>query len=253
MATQDLYRQMGGVVDSEFDGIRVDRFLATQYKFFSRHSWQKRLKSEELLVNGHPVRSSYCLKTGDRISMYHPQAREPDVDTGIYPIWKKGGVMAIFKPAPLPMHEVGPYRKNTFANLLRAEFGTEWAAVHRLDIETSGIVLCGNTHEIREKLAANFAEQKIAKTYFAIVHGIVQEDYWIDDRPIGDKKDCEIRIKKWVDAQGLPSRTIFKIIERGKHHSLIEAQPKTGRTNQIRIHCAASGHHLVGDKLRKLT
>ena len=108
----------------------------------------------------------FALPTGlslEKITLYHPKCLEPEVDRDIYPLWKKGDVMAVFKPGNLPMHESGPYRKNTFAHIVKEELGEKWAAVHRLDRETSGIVLCGSTYDVRldflDPLPSSFAKR----------------------------------------------------------------------------------------------
>lgn len=243
------FRSLGSAVPDDKAGLRTDVYLADNFRFLSRAGWQKRLRKGEVLVDGKAVDSSHKLRPGQNVQFYHPPSVEPEVNRDIYPIWRKGAVMAVFKPAPLPMHENGAYRKNTFAELLKTEIGPEWAAVHRLDRETSGIVLCGATYEVRRQLAMSLAERSLHKEYLAIVHGRVGEDNWIENGPIGDLSASEIRIKKWVVPDGLPSETHFSVAARKGEHSLLKASPKTGRTNQIRIHAAYAGHHLVGDRL----
>jgi len=246
---RELYRSLGGPVSDEFVGMRIDGYLSRFFPFFSRAMWQTRLKQGHLLVNSLPVRVAYRLRQGDRISMYHPPEVEPEVDLGVYQIWESQGVMAVYKPANLPMHENGPYRKNTFAHQVRLKLGDDVAAVHRLDRETSGIVICANQHNLREQLARLFMSRTIEKTYLAIVEGVVERESWIETGPIGDLASSAIRIKKWVVADGQSAQTRFRVLARGQNHSLVAAQPKTGRTNQIRIHLAVAGHRIVGDKL----
>jgi 23S rRNA pseudouridine1911/1915/1917 synthase len=243
------YRSLGGAVPDEKGGSRTDLYLAENFKFLSRAGWQKRIRKGEVLVDGIAVDSSHRLRPGQNVQFYHPPSVEPDVNRDLYPIWRKGAVMAVFKPAPLPMHENGAYRKNTFAEILKEEVGPEWSAVHRLDRETSGIVLCGATYQVRRELAISLAERSLHKEYLAIAHGLPRDDNWIENGPIGDLTSSEIRIKKWVMADGLPSETHFHVKERRSEHALLKASPKTGRTNQIRIHAAFAGHHLVGDRL----
>ena len=161
--------------------------------------------------------------------------------------------MAVYKPGNLPMHESGAYRKNTFAHLLTELEGSDWSAVHRLDRETSGIVLCGATSDGRQKLAADFESKKIGKEYLALVNGTSETNSWHVDGAIGDLVGSKVRIKKWVVEGGQSAQTDF-IVEAVKTSSLgsfsrLRAFPKTGRTNQIRIHAAHSGHWILGDKL----
>ena len=247
------WRSLGGPVSESEAGLRADLFLAKTYPFLTRSGWQKRMDLGEVLINDRAIKGSYKLKVADRVSFYHPESVEPDVDRNLKVLWQHGAVMAVFKPGNLPMHENGAYRKNTFANLLAELVGSEWAAVHRLDRETSGIVLCGSTHVVRQKLAADFEAKKIQKEYQLIVNGIPERQSWSVDGPIGDLTESKIRIKKWVVAGGLSAQTDFFIEQTtekaAEGFSLLRAFPKTGRTNQIRIHAAYSGHWILGDKL----
>ncbi len=249
----DTWRGLGAPIGSPFAGLRVDVYLSRQYPFLTRNGWQKRMQQGQVLINRQPAKSNYKLKLMDVLHFYHPEIEEPEADTNIKVLWKSGGVMAVFKPGNLPMHENGAYRKNTFAHVLSATEGEEWSAVHRLDRETSGIVLCGANHQVRQKLADDFESKKIHKEYQLIVSGNPSTDKWTVDAPLGDLTDSKIRIKKWVVDGGLPSKTDFVVEERKASVdgslALLRALPKTGRTNQIRIHAAYSGHWIIGDKL----
>jgi len=249
VADLEHYRRLGGELDEAFVGQRVDGFLSSQYPFFSRSTWQQRLRRGDLLVNAVPVRAAYRLRLGDEIRLFHPPEVEPEVDKGVFTIGDYDGVVAVYKPANLPMHENGPYRKHTFAQLVKDNLSQELAAVHRLDRETSGIVICAESYALRQSLSQLFMQRRIEKTYLAIVNGVVKEDTWSEKGPIGDLTTSVIRIKKWVTEDGQEAETRFQVLARGPRHTLVAAMPKTGRTNQIRIHLAVRGHHLVGDKL----
>ena len=215
----------------------------------SRVGWQERLAAGGLLVNGRVVKNAARLKAGDQLLLHAPKTVEPEVDRGVRMLWEEDGVMAVFKPGNLPMHENGPYRKNTFTAIVWQEIGRQWSAVHRLDRETSGIVLCGNTSPIRAQLAKDLAQRKMHKEYLAIARGVPQSSAWRSEGAIGDLVDSAIRIKKWVVPGGLSALTEFTVLDTAGDSCLLEARPKTGRTNQIRIHAAHAGHALFGDKL----
>ena len=246
---QEHFRSLGPTVENDGLGDRLDCFLARKYPFLTRSAWQLRIFSGCLRVNGHRAFPAYRMERGDLLTFFHPPVVEPEVDRGIFEIWREGDVMAVFKPGNLPMHENGPYRTNTFTHLVWEAFGREWAAMHRLDRETSGIVLCAATPQSRMKISADWASRRVHKEYLAIVNGVTAHDSWTESGAIGDLKESLIRIKKWVVTDGLEAETGFQTLGRGGAHSLIRAVPKTGRTNQIRIHAAVAGHVLVGDKL----
>lgn len=243
------YRPLVARLEEHDFGLRLDIFLSRNYPFLTRSQWQRKIAKGDVRVNRTQVRPSYRLSRGDRFEMHHPVQNEPEVDGRIYPIFKRGLVMAVYKPGNLPMHENGPYRNNTFARLLADEVGPDWAAVHRLDRETSGLVLCGRTNPIRQELARLLATREVEKEYLAVVKGRPSAHSFIEKGPIGDLVESSIRIKKWVSPAGQPAETHFKVLEEKEGHALISARPKTGRTNQIRIHAAYNGLPIVGDKL----
>lgn len=243
------FRTLGPAIENEGCGERLDAFVSRKFPFLTRGGWQHRIFSGCLRVNDALAAPAYRLGRGDRLTFFHPPAAEPEVDRGIREIWREGAVMAVFKPGNLPMHENGPYRFNTFAHLVRQAFGDEWAALHRLDRETSGIVLCGATTTARNRLSSDWSARRVGKEYLAIVNGVSAADSWTAEGPLGDLADSAIRIKKWVVPGGLDALTRFVTLDRSPEHSLLRAVPETGRTNQIRIHAAHAGHHLVGDKL----
>lgn len=250
IAASGEFRVLCDAVPADMAGQRVDGYLSENFPFFSRASWQKRIKQGVVVVNEREVRPSHRLGEADRIDLYYPTVIEPEVDRGIYPLWKMGDVMAVYKPANLPMHENGPYRKNTFAEIVKEELGQEWAAVHRLDKETSGIVLCGATHKVRQVLSKSLAQRTLAKEYVAICKGSPDRASWVERGAIGDCVDSPIRIKKWVvESGGLSAETSFVVLGEKDGYIKLAAFPTTGRTNQIRIHAAYADLPLVGDKL----
>ena len=238
---------MGGRVADEFVGHRLDSYLAFRLPFHSRSRWKQLLGDGQILLNGAQAKGSTKIKLGDELFLVPTE--EPEVNCHIEQLYHSDGVMAVYKPAPLPMHENGKYFRNTLAHLVREKFGPQWGHVHRLDLETSGIVLFGDSDSMLHSLSELFSQQKIKKEYLLIVNRVPEEDSWTVDAPIGDLVESEIRIKKWINCDGQYAETDFETLERGKRFAVLRARPKTGRTNQIRIHAAHSGHLIVGDKL----
>jgi 23S rRNA pseudouridine1911/1915/1917 synthase len=150
---------------------RLDKFLGRAFPFHSRTGWKELIERGEVLVNSKAKRGSYALGPGDEIFYFQPAEKEPEVNTTIHVVWEKDGVAVVCKPPNLPMHEGGAYKHNTFHRVLHENLGPEWFAIHRLDRETSGIVICANNKEARNALTAQMLAHGIKKTYYAIAMG----------------------------------------------------------------------------------
>ena len=242
------YRRLGKPISVHDVGLRIDRYLAREFLFRSRTGWHDFIQAGEVLVNGKTVKPSYSVLSGDEVCYFRPLSSEPEVDKNIVLLWEKDGVFAIYKPSNLPMHEGGAYRRNTFCEVLKEKFGPEFAPTHRLDRETSGIVLCSDRSTLRYELSEAFFRKKIAKKYLAMTLGRPNVEAWDVDQPIAQTQQTKFRIKYWVLSNGQPSQTHFKVLNSSDTHSFVEVTPKTGRTHQIRVHSAWSGFPLVGDK-----
>ncbi len=202
-----------------------------------------------MLINGEPVtKSSLKLKVGDDLSRLHPLCEEPDVDTNMKVLWTDGLVAAVLKPAGLPMHESGRYRRKTVAGILPQVLGPEWGYVHRLDRETSGVVVCAKTPELRAKIVESWTQKFVEKTYLAITSTVPALQAWTIDLPIRAERH-ERTNRAVLCSSGDPAVTQFRVLSESCGRALLEVRPLTGRTNQIRLHLTASQLTLVGEKV----
>ncbi len=246
--TSDEFRRLGPPLGPEAAWQRADRFLAPHFPFHSRGEWKALCRRAGLLVNGRPVRPGHRLRRGDRLTMHHPLAAEPAVASDLLVLMESAGVLAVSKPGNLPMHEGRLFRRHTFEAFLAEKCGREWAPVHRLDRETSGIVLCAATPALRRRLSAAFESGAVQKLYVAIVAGNPAWDELQVDQPLALAAGTR-RPRFEVSALGKRALTHFRVGARGGDAALVEARPHTGKTNQIRVHAAFSGHALRGDKI----
>ncbi len=235
-------------------GVRLDAFLARTFPYRSRTHWARLVRGGRVRLNGAIARPGRSLRTGDRID-YMPDPRpEPRVSGGYRVLYEDGSLLAIRKPANLPVHPSGRYFRNTLLLMLLEERGedldrTDLRIVHRLDRETSGLILFGKGREAAAALAIQFENREVRKEYLAVVHGVPVEDRFLVDAPIGRDPASPIRKAMTVTPDGRPARTGFRVLRRGRDHALIAARPHTGRLHQIRVHLRQAGHPVLGDKV----
>jgi RluA family pseudouridine synthase len=211
--------------------------------------WEEQCRAGNLLDSNHQVLgASDIVHAGDRLLHRHPQTIEPDVSGDITLLYEDEALLVLNKPAPLPMHAGGRYTRNTLQHALEIVYRPQKIRpAHRLDANTTGLVIAARSHHFAGRVQKEFAEGRVSKTYLVRVHGHPVQDEFRCDAPIG--KESSVSGTREVDMQnGDVATTLFKVLERSANGtSLLEAQPLTGRTNQIRIHCAHLGFAVVGD------
>lgn len=260
------FRRLGGRLEHVGVGLRLDRHLGERFKFHTRDVWQQRVEIGEVLVEQNSpknrtsdeapanlitVKPTYVLKQGDQIWLFHPPEYEPDMMTNIDVVYDDGDAAVFCKPGNLVVHAAGLYGKNTFIEIAKKMGYGNAAPVHRIDRETSGLLVCARSTPLRRDLSLSFRDSSVKKMYLAVTKGQrpVPSEFRVD-LPIGPAINSRIRLKLWHNPHdGLDALTHCVRLAQFEDYSLFACLPQTGRTNQIRVHLAAVGHWIVGDKM----
>jgi UPF0176 protein len=234
-------------VPSAMAGATVLDFLSTSVPVLGRDQWLAEIVAGHVLLAGRQFDPEYRATPGERFDHVLPGFVEPEVNAEIRFLYEDSQVVVVDKPAPLPMHPSGRFNKNTLVYLLNQLYRPQRVRpAHRLDANTTGLVVCGRTTRINRLLQQQFADGRVDKVYMARVVGHPQLDDFVCNSPVG--KEPGVGGVRRLDPAGLPALTRFKVIDRNADGtSLIEAYPETGRTNQIRLHLWSLGHPVKGD------
>jgi len=234
-----------------YDGFCLIDYFAERFAYQDRATWEARIAAGDLSVEGVVERDAgRILSKGMLVEYVHGAFVEPEVPTDWNVVAISEDWMAVSKPSGMPMHATPRIFRQTLTWQVRKMFGQEWSPAHRLDRETSGLVLFANGPSMASTLGGFFARREVSKEYLALVHGRLEKS--IDfDGPIGPAGDPEITVRQAVVDGGKEAATAIRplgpdVQGRG---TWVVASPHQGRMHQIRVHCEAIGHPIVGDPL----
>ncbi|HQZ95932.1 MAG TPA: RluA family pseudouridine synthase [Pyrinomonadaceae bacterium] len=261
--TSDTETSLTFTVEPDDAGMRLDAYLADRIEGWSRSKLQKLIENEDVLVNEKSVKPSHKVRDNDEIevelveiqaTVFEPENIPLDI------VYEDEFLAVINKPAGMVVHPGAGVQSGTLANAIAFHFAEAFAEqnrdkpgstrigiVHRLDKDTSGLIVVAKSDEMHEALSEQFREREVYKSYVALVHGSLEQNMGKVDAPIGRNKHNRLRMK--VATHGRSAVSLWKVRKRFDKFTLLDIEIKTGRTHQIRVHMGYLNHPVVGDEI----
>ena len=245
------------IVKNEDKGKRLDRYVTEQNAEITRTAVQRLIDEKNILVNGKEQKASYKVNENDVVEVEIPEPKKIEIKAENIPIeviYEDSDIVVVNKPKGMVVHPGNGNLDGTLVNAIMAKcegslsgIGGEIrpGIVHRIDKDTSGLLIVAKNDKAHVNLSEQIKEHKVKKTYIALVRGVVRENEATIDMPIGRSKTD--RKKMAVCKDGKNAITHIKVLKRWEHYTLLQVNIETGRTHQIRVHLSYIGYPIIGD------
>lgn len=239
---------------------RIDKFVKEQLgEEYSRSAIQLWIEDGHILVNGESVKANYKVNTGDRVTLTIPEAESAEIIPEDIPLdvyYEDADVIVVNKPRGMVVHPAPGHASGTLVNALMFHCKDlsgingeiRPGIVHRIDKDTSGLLMAAKNDKAHASLAAQLKDHSVTRKYYALVHGNLSHDQGTIDAPIG-RDPHDRKMYTVIEKNSKQAVTHFHVVERFGDYTLVELKLETGRTHQIRVHMKFIGHPLVGDPM----